>query len=437
MTRISKFLIFAAIAALLVAITLGDAATGTFAAGLIDSPDALLLASVSPFAVTKDDGPVLAKLTRELTRLNDETATSLQEIATTVFSLEQQVAEIKQCGGGTSFAGSGLSIGTMALQSLQDHPHFQQVSQTAAKGMKLGTFEIRTDVAGGIRAALTNESGSGQGVGSTIPSRPDFGGYSGPVVPSPRLLDALPVRPTSRDAVEFIQVEATGDAEVQSSEGAEKAEVNFDGELETAPIVTIAGHTTASTQVLADHEGLQALINNTLSRKTLLKLENQIVNGSGVGQNINGLVQQASALSPVYASTPADVVGEALVRMADAGFAPTLVVMNPLDWYRILLTRNKDDEYIFGSPTNPVPPALWNTVVVRTPALAEGTGLTIDTAFVTVLDREQVSIAASRHHNDNFTRNLVTILAELRAGLEVTNQNAVRKFDLLFPSSGP
>lgn len=429
MTRISNF-ILAAVAALLVSMALVDATTAVLSLNMVAAPAGLLMAVAAAVRLPQ-------AVEAELIRIHDETVQPIAELQADVNDMRQRIALMEQGGGGCFLAGSGLSIGAKALQSFQDDPQFQQVAQTAAKGMKLGTFELRTDVAGGIRAALTNESGSGQGASNTIPSRPDFGGYSGPVVPSPRLLDALPVRRTSRDAVEFIQVEATGDAEVQSSEGAEKAEVNFDGELETAPIVTIAGHTTASTQVLADHEGLQALINNTLSRKTLLKLENQIVNGSGVGQNINGLVQQASALSPVYASTPADVVGEALVRMADAGFAPTLVVMNPLDWYRILLTRNKDDEYIFGSPTNPVPPALWNTVVVRTPALAEGTGLTIDTAFVTVLDREQVSIAASRHHNDNFTRNLVTILAELRAGLEVTNQNAVRKFDLLFPSSGP
>ncbi|MNG24993.1 hypothetical protein D3C84_1097850 [compost metagenome] len=47
-----------------------------------------------------------------------------------------------------------------------------------------------------------------------------------------------------------------------------------------------------------------------------------------------------------------------------------------------------------------------------------------------VLDRESVEVEASRHHGDNFTRNLVTLLAELRAGLAVFAPSAVRLLDL-------
>lgn len=49
---------------------------------------------------------------------------------------------------------------------------------------------------------------------------------------------------------------------------------------------------------------------------------------------------------------------------------------------------------------------------------------------VAVLDRESVEVEASRHHNGNFTRNMVTLLAELRAGLAVFAPSAVRVLDL-------
>ena len=50
----------------------------------------------------------------------------------------------------------------------------------------------------------------------------------------------------------------------------------------------------------------------------------------------------------------------------------------------------------------------------------------LDTSHIDVLDRQSVSVLVSVHHDDNFIRNRATILAELRAGLEVRDVNAVR-----------
>lgn len=392
-----------------------------------------------------ESGKIMASLQEvgvQLRGYKEDTDRGLQGLQANLQGLEQKLAGLEQGGAPWAFAsGPGLSIGHLAVQALGEDNSFQTAANTAQRDMKIGAFEARVNVEGGIRAALVNENGAASGgTNTTFPAQPERSGMIGPVLPPLRLLDALPSRPTSRDSVEFVQVSVTGDAGVQASEGAEKAELEFEGELETAQIVTIAGHTTASVQVLADAAGLEQLINRVLTQKTLLKLEAQIMNGSGVGQNIDGLMTQAASITPTIGTTTADIYGEVLVRMADAGFSPSLAIMNPMDWYRLLLTRksNDDESYVFGSPTMPIPPALWNTRVVLTSTIAEGNGLVIDPAFATVLDREQVSVAASRHHKDNFTKNLVTILAELRAGLEVTNQNALRKFT--FPaeaSSGP
>ncbi|GAB6386950.1 hypothetical protein STUTZSP0542_04890 [Stutzerimonas marianensis] len=43
----------------------------------------------------------------------------------------------------------------------------------------------------------------------------------------------------------------------------------------------------------------------------------------------------------------------------------------------------------------------------------------LDTTTLALLDRQEVTVEASRHDGNNFRRNLVTILAELRAGLAV------------------
>jgi hypothetical protein len=69
-----------------------------------------------------------------------------------------------------------------------------------------------------------------------------------------------------------------------------------------------------------------------------------------------------------------------------------------------------------------------------TPAMPEGTGLALDTNFTALLDRWQAQVLVATEHEDQFVRNLVTILAELRAGLAVYDQNALLKFTLPVPA---
>ncbi len=232
--------------------------------------------------------------------------------------------------------------------------------------------------------------------------------------------------------MEFIQFSGTGEAAEQEHEGDTKAELEFEGTPARAEIVTIAGWTTASKQALSDAPALQSQIDRVIRHKVLAKLEDRLINGVGGQGKINGLWNQPIALVPTIGETPADMIGEALVTMANDGYVPNLVLMNPVDWFRLQITRKNDtdDEYVFGSPTAPAAPSLWNTRIVPTRSVAARRVMTIDTSLVTVLDREQMSVVLNNTHADYFVRNLVAILGELRAGLEILDTAAVRKFDL-------
>ncbi|WP_165422669.1 phage major capsid protein [Pseudoxanthomonas winnipegensis] len=138
------------------------------------------------------------------------------------------------------------------------------------------------------------------------------------------------------------------------------------------------------------------------------------------------------ALSPAYGTTTADIIGESLMVQANNGYSPSLVIMSPFDWFKLQITRKNatDEEYVFGSPTSPLPPSLWNTRVVTPAGMPGGTALTIDTSFVNVLERWSLVVQISNSHADFFIRNLVAILGEVRAGLEVLDTAAVQKVTL-------
>lgn len=291
------------------------------------------------------------------------------------------------------------------------------------------TSKARARLETSIRSALTHSGGSSSDTG--MPSQPETGAVYGGPVRRLTLLEALPSRPTTRDAVEFVRITADGDAGVQAVEGTEKAEIDLEGELVRAEIATVAGHTTASKQVLSDSEALSAVVDRVMRGKVGTKIEAELVNGDGTPGHVEGLLEQAVTSVPVIATEPADVVGEVLAGMQDDGYTAGFIVMNPLDWHELQIQRTTPGgEYLFGSPAAPIAPSLWNTPVVLCSALPRGTGVAVDTSCATLLDRQQVAIEASEHHKDNFTKNLVTIRCEARIGLEVSDQWGVRKFDL-------
>ncbi|MBF8766026.1 phage major capsid protein [Pseudomonas putida] len=339
--------------------------------------------------------------------------------------LEQEV--VRGNGGWLPTQSAQASIGALAMQQVEEG---NQAGFENLKQWNAGTCRINLNA--GIRAALTNDGAGGAG-DSSVPRQPEQRGiFTSPGRPL-RLLEALPSRPTTRDSVQFVQLGTTGEAAEQIKEGDEKAAVDFEGTPQTANIVTIAAHTTASRQVLSDHPALQAAIDMLIRRKLLDRLENQLVNGPGGEGRINGLRNQATIFTPTIGTTPADIIGESLTRQADRGYLPSLVLINPMDWFRLQITKKAtgDEDYIFGSPTMPIPPALWNTMVVPTASMPEGEAMTIDTSFTTVLDREAPSVLLSNSHKDYFTRNLVLILGELRAGLEVLDTAAIYKMSLV------
>lgn len=397
------------------------AVLGLFAYAFTGSGEGLMLATAG--AITPE------KIKACLDRISDQVETFKSEYGARLQTAEQVIAGLEAHGARHS-AGSVSMVGAQALHALDEDSSFTLAAEAARRGGKLPHFNARVNLDGSIRAALTNEQGTSSG-GSTIPSAPERGGIVGPVARPLRLLDVLPSRPTTSDAVEFVQLTVDGAASEQIEEGDEKAQLDFEGTLVRAEIATIAGWTAASKQVLADHAALQAQVNRVIRGKVLSRLEHQLINGTGAPGKIKGLVSSSVAFIPTIGTTPADIVGEALMRMADGGYSPNLVLLNPADWYRVQITKtDTEGEYLFGSPTMPIPPALWNTSIVLTPSVAEGTGFTLDTSYTTVLDREQMSVTVSNSHSDFFVKNLVAILGELRAGLEVLDEFAVFRFDL-------
>lgn len=387
-----------------------------------------LNAGIDPnrIAAALEDSTEGARLAVEAARAAGEIAKRADqrvgEVAANLQAAEQRLAMIDNRGGFAAHHAQGIGASLV-----------QRIESGGADGFAAlrdgNTSKARARLEAGIRAALTHDGGSTSEGG--MPSQPETGGVYGGPVRRLTLLEALPSRPTTRDAVEFVRITATGDADVQAAEGTEKANIDLDGELVRAEIITVAGHTTASKQVLADHDQLGSVVDRVMRGKVGAKIESELVNGDGTPGHMEGLLEQAVTTVPTVATEPADVVGEVLATMRDDGYHAGFILLNPLDWHELQIQRTTPGgEYLFGSPAAPIPATLWNTPVVLCSALPRGTGVAVDTSCATVLDRQQVTIEASESHGTNFVRNLITVRCEARIGLEVSDQWGVRKFDM-------
>lgn len=334
--------------------------------------------------------------------------------------LEQVSATMRNESGGRHVGG------TDCLRSFLDSGQLQAMRDGQPTTGRVALPDLS------IRAALTND---GRGVtGSTNynvnPERADG------IFNDPRrglvLLNSLPVLPVTTGTFEFMQLSGyTNSAAVQVKEGDLKAEANITTAIATANIATIAHWVRASLQVLQDAPALEQRLNDLLIYGVLAKLESEVINGVGGTGKILGLKTQATVFTPPTGLAVADRIGAAATGLASAGWNANLIVLNPADWFAVTSERaDGDGQYVMGSPRDPAPPSLWNVPVALTPSLAAGTALVLDVNQTALLDRMQAVAVASREDGANLTSNLVTLLAELRAGLAVFAAGAVQQVDL-------
>lgn len=109
---------------------------------------------------------------------------------------------------------------------------------------------------------------------------------------------------------------------------------------------------------------------------------------------------------------------------------PTAYLFNPADNERIDLLTNSNGDFYFGGPTSNPSAPLWGLPRVECEAVPAGTGIVADFRQAVLWDREQAGIQVSDSHEDFFTRNLVAILAEMRAAFGVIRPKAFVAIDL-------
>lgn len=241
--------------------------------------------------------------------------------------------------------------------------------------------------------------------------------------------DLLSRNTTETDLIQYAKLKTRTLNAGMVAEGALKPESNLEWELAEAAVRTIAHWIHVARQTMDDIPQLQGEIDNELVYGLDLAEENQLLSGDGVGQNLSGLITNASDYLGTYepaGSTRIDRLRFSLLEASLAGYPADGMVINEIDWALIETTKDNEGRYIFANPLQLAGPVLWGRPVVPTTEIAADHFLT--GAFkvaATIYDRMDTEVLISSEDRDNFVKNMLTVRAEKRLALAIKRAKAL------------
>ena len=203
---------------------------------------------------------------------------------------------------------------------------------------------------------------------------------------------------------------------------------------ETAPVVTIAHWIPITRQTLEDASELRTYVEQRLLDGLRLAESDQLLNGTG-SPDLDGLLLTTGVqdldTAVYFAANPVSNVGDSnenynrvlrgrqMVRTVGRA-RPNFAVVNPEDMEFFLTTTNADRDYYGAGPfgNGASAPTMWGMRIVEDEHITAGQVLVGDGRMAAVWDRMQAQILVDTI-NDQFIRNMLTLLAEERIALTV------------------
>lgn len=244
--------------------------------------------------------------------------------------------------------------------------------------------------------------------------------------------DLLTTIEIQTDSVEFSFIDTFTNNAGMVAELAKKPQSELTFDMETLPTRVIAHFIKASKQALSDNTFLQGLIDNRLRRGLDAKIEQQLLLGDGLTQNLRGLLPNATAFSKTQLSTVTtpnrlDVIRLAMLQTVLSGYASNGIVLNPLDAFTIGLTKDDVGGYLISNPLATTGNmTLWGLPVIESTSMTADNFLVGDFKQAELYNRWDTAVEAG-YENDDFTKNMVTLLCESRLALGIVDKLALVK----------
>ena len=236
-----------------------------------------------------------------------------------------------------------------------------------------------------------------------------------PIAP-PRILERLTKGMTnSRTLIWINQIDKDG-AAAFVAEGELKPLMDWEYKEEVSVASKIAVRGKISKEILRDFSivNFQTEVRRILTRNLYKELDEQILNGDGIYPNPLGISLVAGGYvgsgldGTIRLPNNADAIRAGMLQMNLLEYTPDVVFMNPTDLAMIELEKTTDGNYIRVQVEN----VIRGLEVISTSRIPAGYFLLMDSNEwdIRILDDFELSFG---WENDDYTRNLVSVIAEL------------------------
>lgn len=236
---------------------------------------------------------------------------------------------------------------------------------------------------------------------------------------------------TDSNAIRYVVEDGYEDGTAVTAEGSTKPQSSFGLEAKTANVVKIATHMKVSDEMLEDVAGLAGYITTRGLSKYRLQEDSQLLYGTGLNNQLEGLTVAATAWGAATINNPInnlyDIVVDGAANLAKKEYMPSGIMVHPTSWYDLITEKDTDGQYIVPDLIRQglAPAQLAGIPVIRNTAVAEGDILMANFAqMATLFDRRGVSVRFFEQNEDDAINNLITVVIEGRLALPVYLPNA-------------
>lgn len=376
-------------------------------------------------------------MTTEIAAACERTKTEMKaEVKTEI----EGVTRLMKERGARPPAGFGTPSGDVDQRSLGQRFVETEQFKTWAATEPSGKVRLQLALKGRIRQPL--ELRANTIVETGLPMLPTRVGFFAPPTLPLAMRDLMTVVPLAQgNAIEYVESVWNYAADYQLLEGDKKAQGDVTFTEKTANVRTIAWFVKVSRQMMADAPYFASTVDSQLLYGVAKKEDHEILLGTGAAGHLQGIMPLATAL-PADVLTgivnTADQILSAIAYLQSIGYAPTAIVLNPIDWASMQIAKTSQGVYVLGGPPQGLAPAtLWNLPVVSTSEMPPSEFLV--GAFppnAALFDRESASVDVAYENEDDFVRNLVTLRCEERIALAVYRPQAFVKGSLVLTVVG-
>lgn len=244
----------------------------------------------------------------------------------------------------------------------------------------------------------------------------------------------LPLGSTDASVIRFPKETGYDDGAGVAAGGTAVGQSDFDISAVSVNVEKLGTFMRITEEMLNDTPQLTAYLSARVPGKVLSVEDNQILNGSGSNNQLDGFFTAGNSAAfaagafadAIEAANEYDVLVAAMNQLNLSNYTASTILLNPTDLHKIVLLKSTANEYLRQQIYSGIQPTIMGIPVTINTAVTAGKFLVGDLGLASQLwIRENLAVEFSREDSTNFRDYFVTVRVQERLAHSVYQPNAV------------